>query len=189
MDLVETIKPDKLVKLPFSDEEVVALKDSCKELRDKAMVDFLNSSMIRVGELVKLNRDDIFFGERECVVFGKGRKERIAYFDSSAKMHLEEYLKARTDSSPALFVSLGEKANRLSVKGVQTRLKLIGKQANVTKVHPHRFRRTGATRCLIKGVPLDILQELMGHSDIKTTQIYAKNNKQTIKSYFTRVYM
>lgn len=189
IDLVDSIKLCEKVKKPYTDEELVSLKDNAGNLRNLAIVDFLNSSMVRVSELCRLNRNDIVFDSRECIVLGKGNKERTVYFDGQTKRHLEEYLKTRTDEHPALFVHLRNGRNiRLKASGIRKMLKDIGNEANIEKVHPHRFRRTGATRCLINDVPLDHVQALLGHSDIKTTQIYAKCNKAAVKNSFTRVY-
>lgn len=189
MDLVDSIKVAEKVKQPYTDEDVVALRDNTENIRDLAIMDFLNSSMVRISEMCGLNRDDVIFTDRECVVIGKGSKERVVYFDGQTKTHLQQYLAARTDDSPALFVHLKHsKYIRLKASGVRRMLKNIGNKANVDKVHPHRFRRTGATRCLINGVPLDHVQALLGHTDIKTTQIYAKCNKLAVKNSYMRVY-
>lgn len=188
MDMVGTIRSDTKIKKPFSDEEVVALKDACETPRELALIDFLDSSMVRIGELVGLDRDNIQINERECVVYGKGRKERIAYFDGAAKKHLEEYLATRTDNNPALFVTERKPTNRLSAYGVRHVLKSIAKRADVSNVHAHRFRRTGATRCLDRGMPLDVLSGMMGHTDTKTTQIYARRNSRVVKNYYLSVY-
>lgn len=187
MDLIERIKPDQTIKECFTDEEIVRLKDNCTNPRDLALVDFLNASMVRVGELVKLNRDDINFTERECVVFGKGSKERPVYIDSAAKIHIQEYLDNRSDSNPALFVGVKKPYERLTIGGVQDALKRLGRRSNVSKVHPHKFRRTGATRNLYKGMPIEQVKELLGHAKIDTTMIYLTINRNIVKSTYQRL--
>lgn len=139
------------------------MRDNCETLRDLALIDILASTGMRVGELVLLNRDDINFEERECVVFGKGSKERIVYFDARAKIHLQNYLKSRIDNNPALFVSLKAPYHRLKIGGVEVRLRELGKRLNLPKVHPHKFRRTLATMAIDKGMPVEQLQRLLGH--------------------------
>lgn len=188
MDLIEAIKPDKIIKQSFSDEEIVRMKDACTNLRDIAMIDFLNSSMVRVSELIGLNISDVVFSERECIVFGKGREERIAYFDGVAKIHIQQYIASRKDSNPALFIGIDGKNKRLTVSGIESILKKIGNAANVQNVHPHRFRRTGANRCLEHGMPIDQVQYVMGHKNISTTQIYARSSKVRIKSSYISIY-
>lgn len=187
MDLIERIKPDQTIKECYSDEQIVAMRDSCTNPRDLALVDFLNASMVRVGELVKLNRTDINFTERECVVFGKGSKERPVYIDGPAKVHLEEYLAGRTDANPALFVSLKSPNSRLTIGGIQEALKRLGNRVGIPKVHPHRFRRTGATRNLNKGMPIEQVKELLGHARIDTTMLYLTINRNIVKSNYQRL--
>ena len=145
------------------------MRDNCSEIRDLAMIDMLASTGMRVGELVLLNKSDINFNERECIVFGKGDKERIVYFDARTKIHLMEYLQSRTDDNPALFVSLKVPNNRISIGGVEVRLRKFGKQLGLQKVHPHKFRRTLATMAIDKGMPIEQLQQLLGHRRIDTT--------------------
>lgn len=148
---IHKVKVSTTVKETYSDEELEKLRDNCTQLRDLAMIDFLASTGIRVGELVLLNRDDINFQERECIVFGKGSKERIAYFDARAKLHLQKYLNSRIDNEPALFVSLYKKYTRLTIGGVESRLKSLGQKVGIAKVYPHKFRRTLATTAIDKG--------------------------------------
>ncbi|WP_295731056.1 site-specific tyrosine recombinase/integron integrase [uncultured Limosilactobacillus sp.] len=178
---IHKVKVSTTVKETYSDEELERLRDNCAELRDLAMVDFLASTGMRVGELVLLNRDDINFQERECIVFGKGNKERIAYFDARAKLHLQKYLYSRTDDESALFVSLYEKHTRLTIGGVESRLKQLGKQVGIAKVYPHKFRRTLATTAIDKGMPIEQLQRLLGHKRIDTTLHYAMVKQQNVK--------
>lgn len=187
MDLIEYIKLDEIIKSPFTDEQLIKLKDNCTNIRDLALIDFLNSTMVRVGEVYKLNKTDIDFNERECIVLGKGNKERVVFFDGDAKIHLQQYLNSRKDNNPALFVWNNKKAERISINGIQSILKRIGKMSCVEKVHPHRFRRTGATRSLEKGMPLEQIKELLGHSRIDTTLIYAKTNHKIIKMTYQRI--
>ena len=128
------------------------MRDGCTELRDLAMIDMLASTGMRVGEMVLLNRDDINFADRECVVFGKGDKERVVYFDARTKIHLQNYLASRTDNCPALFVSLRSPHERLKIGGVEVRLRKLGRDLGIQKVHPHKFRRTMATMAIDKGM-------------------------------------
>lgn len=178
---IHKVKISTTVKETYSDEELEKLRDNCSQIRDLAMIDFLASTGMRVGELVLLNRDDIDFQERECIVFGKGNKERVAYFDARAKLHLQKYLNSRTDDENALFVSLYEKHTRLTIGGVESRLKQLGKQVGIAKVYPHKFRRTLATTAIDKGMPIEQLQRLLGHKRIDTTLHYAMVKQQNVK--------
>ena len=179
---IHKIKTDKTIKETFSDEGLELLRDACHEIRDLAMIDLLASTGMRVGELVGLNREDINFYERECLVFGKGNSERIVYFDARTKIHLINYLDSRQDDNPALFVSLSSPYNRLLIGGVETRLRQIGEKADLNKVHPHKFRRTLATRAIDKGMPIEQVQHLLGHVKIDTTMHYAMVNQANVKN-------
>jgi Site-specific recombinase XerD len=179
---IHKIKTDKTIKETFSDEGLELLRDACSEIRDLAMIDLLASTGMRVGELVGLNREDINFYERECVVFGKGNSERVVYFDARTKIHLINYLDSRNDNNPALFVSLALPNDRLLIGGVETRLREIGKKASLPKVHPHKFRRTLATRAIDKGMPIEQVQHLLGHVKIDTTMHYAMVNQRNVKN-------
>jgi site-specific recombinase XerD len=179
---IHRIKTDKTIKDTFSDEGLELLRDACDGVRDLAMIDLLASTGMRVGELVGLNREDINFHERECVVFGKGSTERLVYFDARTKIHLRNYLDSRSDNNPALFVSLAAPYGRLMIGGVETRLREIGKRADMHKVHPHRFRRTLATRAIDKGMPIEQVQRLLGHVKIDTTMAYAMVNQTNVKT-------
>lgn len=179
---IHKIKTDKVIKETLSDEGLELLRDSCSEIRDLAMVDILASTGMRVGELVGLNREDINFYERECVVFGKGGSERVVYFDARTKIHLINYLDGRSDDNPALFVSLALPHERLLIGGVETRLRGLGKKADLQKVHPHKFRRTLATRAIDKGMPIEQVQHLLGHVKIDTTMHYAMVNQLNVKN-------
>ncbi|MCL2758864.1 MAG: tyrosine-type recombinase/integrase [Treponema sp.] len=179
---IHKIKTEKTIKETFSDEGIELLRDTCEEIRDLAMIDLLTSTGMRVGELVRLNRDDINFHERECVVFGKGGNERIVYFDARTKIHLLDYLKTRADTNPALFVSLTMPYARLMIGGIEARLREIGKLADLNKVHPHKFRRTLATRAIDKGMPIEQVQRLLGHVKIDTTMHYAMVNQANVKN-------
>ncbi|EHJ51938.1 site-specific tyrosine recombinase/integron integrase [Streptococcus macacae] len=179
---IHKIKTDKPIKETISDEGLELLRDTCDQMRDLALIDLLASTGIRVGELVGLNREDINFQERECVVLGKGGKERLVYFDARTKIHLMNYLEQRKDSNPALFVSLSSPFKRLQIGGVETRLRELGKRAEVNKVHPHKFRRTLATRAIDKGMPIEQVQQLLGHVKIDTTMHYAMVNQANVKN-------
>ena len=169
------------MKETYTDENIEILRDNCKEIRDLAIIDLLNSSGIRVGELVKLNRKDINFNDRECIVLGKGEKQRKVYFDSKTKIHLQKYLELRKDDNEALFVSLLSPHNRLQISGVEIRLRQLGRSLNIDKVHPHKFRRTLATKAIDKGMPIEQVQQLLGHQKIDTTLQYAMVNQSNVK--------
>ena len=178
---IHKIKSSKTVKETYSDESLEIMRDQCGCLRDLALIDLLASTGMRVGELVRLNRADIDFENRECVVFGKGSKERPVYFDARTKIHLKNYLDSRTDENPALFVSLIRPFNRLEISGVEIRLRELGRRLGISKVHPHKFRRTLATRAIDKGMPIEQVQRLLGHSKIDTTMQYAMVNQNNVK--------
>lgn len=178
---IHKIKTAKVVRETYSDETIEKLRDGCEEIRDLAMIDFLSSTGVRVGELVKLNKEDINFDERSCIVFGKGSKEREVYFDARTKLHLEKYLSIREDDNPALFVSLLSPYDRLEISGVEIRLKKIGKDLDLQRVHPHKFRRTMATKAIDKGMPIEQVQRLLGHAKIDTTLQYAMVNQNNVK--------
>lgn len=178
---IHKIKTVKTVKETYSDEALEMIRDHCKSLRDLAMIDMLSSTGMRVGELVRLNISDIDFENRECVVFGKGNKERPVYFDARTKIHLKNYLESRTDSNPALFVSLLKPHNRLEISGVEIRIRKIGRELGLEKVHPHKFRRTLATRAIDKGMPIEQVQMLLGHAKIDTTMEYAMVSQNNVK--------
>lgn len=178
---IHKVKTASNIKETYSDEELELMRDNCTEIRDLAMIDMLASTGMRVGEMVLLNRADINFNERECVVFGKGDKERIVYFDARTKIHLKEYLQSRTDDSTALFVSLKSPNDRISIGGIEARLRKFGKQLGLQKVHPHKFRRTLATMAIDKGMPIEQLQRLLGHRRIDTTLQYAMVKQNNVK--------
>lgn len=182
MRRIHKIKTQKTVKNIISDEEIEKLRDNCKNIRDTAMIDLLYSTGIRVGELVKLNIEDIDFSERECVVFGKGDKERRVYFDAKPKIHLKNYIESRKDNNPALFVTLNAPYDRLKISGVEIRIRELGRMLNLEKVHPHKFRRTMATRAIDKGMPIEQVQKILGHSQIDTTMQYAIVNQNNVKA-------
>lgn len=178
---IHRVKTGRVVKEVLTDENLEVLRDNCTEIRDLAMVELLISTGIRVGELIRLNIEDIDFYERECIVFGKGESERIVYFDARTKLHLMEYLGLRTDTNPALFVSLNNPFHRLGISGVETRLRELGKKCKIPKVHPHKFRRTMATNAIDKGMPIEQVQKLLGHVQIDTTMQYAMVNQSNVK--------
>jgi site-specific recombinase XerD len=178
---IHKVKTSKTIKETYTDENLEIMRDSCTELRDLAMIDMLASTGMRVGEMVLLNRSDINFNERECVVLGKGDKERMVYFDARAKLHLQNYLDSRTDDNPALFVTLRAPHKRLKIGGVELRLREIGKKLGINKVHPHKFRRTLATMAIDKGMPIEQLQRLLGHQRIDTTLQYAMVKQSNVK--------
>lgn len=178
---IHKIKSNQPVKETYTDESLEIMRDQCGCLRDLALIDLLSSTGMRVGELVRLNRSDIDFENRECVVFGKGSKERPVYFDARTKIHLKNYLDSRTDKNPALFVSLIQPFKRLEISGVEIRLRNLGRKLGIIKVHPHKFRRTLATRAIDKGMPIEQVQRLLGHAKIDTTMQYAMVNQNNVK--------
>ena len=178
---IHKVKTAKVIKDTYTDEALELMRDSCKNARDLAIIDLLASSGMRVGEMVTLNRDDIDFNERECVVIGKGNKERLVYFDARTKIHLQNYLNRRTDSNPALFVALKSPHERLKIGGVEMLLRELGRRLNLPKVHPHKFRRTLATSAIDKGMPIEQVQQLLGHQKIDTTMHYAMVKQQNVK--------
>lgn len=178
---IHKIKSAKTVKETYTDEMLECMRDNCDSLRDLAIIDMLASTGMRVGELVHLNIEDVDFEKRECVVLGKGSKERPVYFDARTKIHLRNYLKSRNDDNPALFVSMLKPYNRLNISGVEIRLRELGRKLDITKVHPHKFRRTLATRAIDKGMPIEQVQKLLGHSKIDTTMQYAMVDQENVK--------
>lgn len=178
---IHKVKTVLNIKETYSDEALEMMRDNCTEPRDLAMIDMLASTGMRVGEMVLLNRNDIDFNERECVVFGKGNKERVVYFDARTKIHLKNYLQSRTDDNPALFVSLKSPYNRMNIGGIETCLRRLGKQLGLQRVHPHKFRRTLATMAIDKGMPIEQLQQLLGHKRIDTTLQYAMVKQSNVK--------
>lgn len=186
MRRIHKIKTKTVVKNVISDEDIEKLRDNCKEKRDLAIIDLLYSTGIRVGELVNLNIDDVDFEGRECVVYGKGDKERRVYFDAKAKIHLKEYIENRTDSNKALFVTLDAPYDRLKISGVEIRLRELGRKLNLTRIHPHKFRRSMATRAIDKGMPIEQVQKILGHSQIDTTMQYAMVNQSNVKTAHQR---
>ena len=178
---IHKIKTATNIKETYSDEDLELMRDNCNEIRDLAIIDMLASTGMRIGEMVLLNREDINFNERECVVFGKGDKERIVYFDARTKIHLQNYLNSREDNNAALFVSLKAPHERLKIGGIETRLREFGKKLGLHKVHPHKFRRTLATMAIDKGMPIEQLQQLLGHKKVDTTLQYAMVKQSNVK--------
>ena len=178
---IHKVKAAICIKETYTDEELERMRDNCGEIRDLAIIDMLASTGMRIGEMVLLNREDINFTERECIVFGKGDKERVVYFDARTKLHLQEYLNSRTDNNSALFVSLRSPHERITIGGIELRLREMGKRLNIMKVHPHKFRRTLATMAIDKGMPIEQLQRLLGHQRIDTTLQYAMVKQSNVK--------
>lgn len=186
MRRIHKIKTKTVVKEVISDESMERMRDACTEIRDLAIIDLLFSTGIRVGELVRLNITDVDLEQRECIVFGKGDKERLVYFDAKAKVHLKEYIDRRNDSNPALFVTLDAPHDRLKISGVEIRLRELGRQLSIERIHPHKFRRTMATRAIDKGMPIEQVQKILGHSQIDTTMQYAIVNQNNVKTSHRR---
>ena len=178
---IHKVKTCKTVKETYSDEALEIMRDNVENIRDLALIDILTSTGMRVGELVNLDRDDIDFENRECIVLGKGNKERKVYFDARTKIHLQKYLSERNDNNPALFVTLQSPHNRLLISGVEIRLRNLGRKLNLNKVHPHKFRRTLATMAIDKGMPIEQVQQLLGHQSVDTTLQYAMVNQNNVK--------
>lgn len=178
---IHKVKVGKTVKETYTDESLELMRDHCSNPRDLALIDLLASTGMRVGELVKLNRSDIDYHNRECIVTGKGDKQRKVYFDARTKIHLQKYINSRTDSNEALFVSLLAPYERLQISGVEIRLRQMGKDLNIPKVHPHKFRRTLATMAIDKGMPIEQVQHLLGHQSLDTTLQYAMVNQNNVK--------
>ena len=184
---IHKVKCANIIKETFTDEALEILRDTCNNIRNLAMIELLSSAGIRVGELVLLNREDINFNERSCIVFGKGDKEREVYFDARTKLHLKQYLSMRKDGNKALFVSLKAPFNRLQIGGVEKALRKLGVIADINKVHPHKFRRTLATMAIDKGMPIEQVQNLLGHKNINTTMQYAMVNKANVKNSHRKI--
>ena len=178
---IHKVKTAINIKETYTDEELEKMRDNCEELRDLAIVDMLASTGMRIGEMVLLNKADINFNERECVVFGKGDKERVVYFDARTKIHLQNYISSRADDDPALFVTLRAPYTRIKIGGIESRLREMGKSLEIEKVHPHKFRRTLATMAIDKGMPIEQLQQLLGHKRIDTTLQYAMVKQSNVK--------
>lgn len=159
---IHKVKTAKVVKDTYTDEALELMRDNCKTARDLAMIDLLASSGMRVGELVTLNREDINFNERECVVVGKGNKERLVYFDARTKIHLQNYLEGRTDENPALLVSLKAPFDRLMIGGVETRLRELGKRLNI-EGSPSQVQAYTGYYCHRQRMPIEQVQQLLGH--------------------------
>lgn len=179
---IHKVKTGTTVKEVISDESIEIMRDNSNNARDLAMIDLLYSTGMRVGELVNLDISDVNFEERECIVYGKGDKERKVYFDARTKLHIQNYIMERFDSNKALFVSLNRPYQRLKISGVEIRLRELGKKLNINKIHPHKFRRTMATRAIDKGMPIEQVQRLLGHQQIDTTMRYAMVNQNNVKS-------
>ena len=178
---IHKVRTGTTVKETFSDESIEKLRDGCADVRDLAIIDLLYSTGIRVGELVNLDRKDIDFEERQCVVYGKGNKERQVYFDARTKLHLLNYLGSRTDNNNALFVTLDNPHERLKISGVEIRLRELGRKLEIERVHPHKFRRSMATKAIDKGMPIEQVQKLLGHQQIDTTMRYAMVSQNNVK--------
>lgn len=177
---IERLKTVRKIKQPFSSTEIIYLRENIRTLRDKAIFELLLSSGMRVGELTSLDYKDLNMNDCTVIVHGKGNKEREVFFNELARVSIQRYLNSRKDTNPALFVSLHKPYNRLGITGCENMLRAIGKRAGVSKVHPHRFRRHFATSLLNKGVHLEQIQQLLGHAEICTTQLYVTSDDDEI---------
>lgn len=179
---IHRVKTAKIMKNTFSDENIEQMRDLCKnDIRNLVLIELLLTTGMRVGELVNLNISDINFEERSCIVLGKGNKQREVYFDAKTKIHLQEYLENRNDNETALFVSKNKPHQRLSISGIELIIRNIGKNINIDKAYPHKFRRTLATMAIDKGMPIEQVQKLLGHVKIETTMHYAMVNQNNVK--------
>ena len=182
---VGVLKLEKVIKKPYSAEELEALRVNCTELRDRALVEFLYSTGVRVSESVSLNVKDIEMGKQELIVYGKGSKERKNYLTDGAKFYLKRYLRTREreglEDKP-LFVTLDRPHDRLTVAGVQHMLRELGKRAGVENTHPHRFRRTIATDLLNRGMPIEQVKTFLGHEKLDTTMIYCSVRQESVQA-------
>ena len=178
---IHKIKTAVVVKEVLTDENIEKLRDECENIRDLSLIELLISTGMRVGELVNLNINSLNFEDRSCIVLGKGNKEREVYFDAKTKLHLKEYISKRNDSNEALFVSMKEPHQRLSISGIELIIRTLGINSNINKVHPHKFRRTLATMAIDKGMPVEQVQKLLGHVKIETTMHYALVNQSNVK--------
>ena len=178
---IHKIRIENIIKETYSDELLEQLRNNCNNIRNLAIIDLLASSGMRIGELVKLNIDDINFETNSCLVYGKGRKMREVYFDAKAKLHLKEYLSTRKDNNEALFVTIDKPYNRLGIRGIELMLQRLGDSIGEVKVHPHKFRRTLATKAIDKGMPIEQVQRLLGHTKIDTTLNYAMVNQNNVR--------
>ena len=176
------VKAMKKVKETLTDENLEKLRDTCTNVRDLAILELLISTGMRVGEITRLNISDMNFQERSCIVLGKGNSEREVYFSAKSKMYIKKYLEMRTDNNEALFVSLIKPYNRLGISGIEILIRNLGKEANINKVHPHKFKRTMATMAIDKGMPIEQVQKLLGHIKIDTTMEYAMVNQNNVKN-------
>ena len=183
MLMVEDIKVENRIKKPYTDEEREKMFRACTHLRDKAMLEFLYSTAVRVSELTRINREDIRFGTRDLIVYGKGGKERNVYLNDRTNMYLKEYLQGRTDDNPALFVGVRMPYGRMTKAGVEDAIRRIGRRAGVDNAHPHRFRRTAATNALNRGMPVQEVSKLLGHAKLDTTMIYCTVDETAVKNH------
>lgn len=179
---IHKVKSTLCVKNIYTDEEVELMRDACQNERDLAIIDMLSSTGMRVGEMVNLKRSDVNFQERECVVLGKGDKQRTVYFDARTKIHLQKYLETRKDDNEALFISIKQPSKNLGIGGIESLIKKLGKLSGINKAHPHKFRRTLATGAIDKGMPIEQVQQLLGHRRIDTTLMYAMVKQSNVKA-------
>lgn len=186
MSLVEDIKVEKTIKKPFTDEERERMFRACTNLRDKVLLEFLYSTAVRVSELARLNVEDVKTGTKELIVYGKGAKERHVYLNDRANMYLKEYLESRDDNNHALFVSIISPHNRMTKSGIEDAIRRIGRRAGVKNAHPHRFRRTAATNALNRGMNVQEVAELLGHTKLETTMRYCTVNQESVKYHHTK---
>lgn len=180
---VGIIKCRKEIRLPYSAVEIEKLKDSCTTIRDRTIVNFLLSTGARISEVCALDICDIDFDKKECIVLGKGDKERDVFLNDVCVVSLKEYLASRTDKNNALFVG---KKGRITPGGIRSMLKTLEKRSGVANVHPHRFRRTLASDLIKRGMSVPEVASILGHEKIDTTMRYVYLNKSDVKSSYSR---
>lgn len=185
ISLLEKGKIDKKIKKPFTEEELQLIRNACKDIRTLAMVDFLSASGVRVSEFCSINMNDIDWNRKELVVTGKGNKQRTVYLNATALISVQRYLETRTDDNPSLFVSKNKPYNRLKPSAVRSILHEL-EQETGAYIHPHKFRRTLATRLLERGMKIEHIQKILGHEKIETTLIYCSVSQTDVKYEYTK---
>lgn len=178
------IRCAKKVKVPYSEVDIEKLKESCTCSRDKAIIAFLLSTGCRISEVCALNRNSVDFQSKECTVLGKGNKERTVFVDDVTVMLLKRYFDERTDDSVALFAGKG--SSRMTPGGIRARLNSIAKKADVSHVHPHRFRRTRATSLIDHGMMIQDVAAILGHDKLDTTMKYVYISKENVKNAYRK---
>ena len=189
---ISSIKEPKTIRKAFTVTEIEILRDNIDDMRDRAIIEVLYATGIRIHELCNLNKDEIM-ENNSIVIRGKGNKERVVYFNDVCMYHIKKYLKSRTDHHKALFISKRKQRNkkghliykRVTVGSIEKTLQKYGEAYNIY-VHPHKFRRTLISKALDHGMPLQEVQIIAGHSSPNTTMTYADLNQDMIRMDFLR---